>query len=78
MVLTHQAVSAAAICAMVVHLEGDQNLLLNQKWLELMLVGDKIMEVLGRQLKPGVAFFGWKGSIYTATILGDAVEIHDI
>ena len=56
---------------------GDRILVLKQKWLGLVLVGDKTMEVRGKRLKAGVAYVGWKGTIYASATLGDAVEIRD-
>ena len=56
---------------------GDRILVLKQKWLELVLAGDKTMEVRCKRLRAGVAYFGWKGAIYASATLGDAVEIQD-
>ena len=55
--------------------EGDRILLLKQKWMVLVLAGDKTMEIRGQRLKAGAAYFGWKGVIYASATLGDAIEI---
>ena len=54
---------------------GDRILALKQKWLALVLADNKTMEVRGKRLKAGAAYFGWKGKIYASATLGDAVEI---
>ena len=56
---------------------GDRTLVLKQNWLGLVLAGDKTMEVRGKRLRAGAAYFGWKGTIYASATLGDAVEICD-
>ena len=56
---------------------GDRILVLKQNWLALVLAGKKTMEVRGKRLKAGAAYFGWKGTIYASATLGDAVEIRD-
>ena len=57
---------------------GDRILVLKQNWLALVLDGNKIMEVRGKRLKAGAAYFGWKGAIYASATLGDAVDIRDV
>ena len=57
---------------------GDRTLVLKQNWLGLVLAGDKTMEVRGKRLRVGVAYFGWKGTIYASATFGDAVAICDI
>ena len=67
-----------SVIIMVMPRNGDRILVLKQKWLGLVLAGDKTMEVRGKRLRAGVAYFGWKGAIYASATLGDAVEICDI
>ena len=56
---------------------GDRILLLKQHWMALVLDGSKTMEIRGKRLKAGVAYFGRKGTIYACATLGDAIEIRD-
>ena len=57
--------------------DGDRILLIKQKWLALVLAGDKTMEVRGKRLRAGKCFFARKGVIYASAALGDAIEIPD-
>ena len=66
------------VIIMVMPRNGDRIIVLKQKWLELVLAGDKTMEVRCKRLRAGAAYFGWKGTIYASATLGEAVEICDI
>ena len=69
--------SHQSLIIMAVPRNGDRILVLNQKWLGLVLAGHKTMEVRGKRLRAGAAYFGWKGTIYASATLGDAIEICD-
>ena len=58
--------------------DGDRILVVTQHWIALVLDGNKTMEVRGKRLKAGAAYFGWKGAIYATATLGDAVDIRDV
>ena len=72
----HQSLDIAT-CVMAMPHNGDRILVLKQNWLALVLADNKTMEVRGKRLKAGAAYFGWKGKIYASATLGDAVEIRD-
>jgi hypothetical protein len=57
---------------------GDRILVLKQEWLDLILSGDKTLELRCQPLKPGLAFLGHKGVIHGIATLGDAVAIPDL
>ena len=54
---------------------GDRILVLRREWLQMILDGDKTMEVRSMPLKAGVYFLGCNGIIHGSCMLGDAVRI---
>ena len=57
---------------------GDRILVLKRNWLDLVLSGDKTMELRGKRLKSGRCFLGWHGHIYASADLGEATQIHSV
>ena len=57
-----------SVIIMVMPRNGDRILVLKQKWLGLVLAGDKTMEIRGKRLRAGAAYFGWKGAIYASGV----------
>ena len=54
---------------------GDRILILKPHWMQLILRGDKTMEIRNRKLKSGLYFLGSKGKIYAEAELGEAIKI---
>jgi hypothetical protein len=57
--------------------EGDRILVMKQFWLDLILSGEKTMELRSRRLSPGPVWLGSKGVMQGFAILGAAVLIPD-
>ena len=55
---------------------NDRILLLRQPWLELILAGQKTLEIRGRALSPGKYWLGHQKMIHGFVMLGEATRIH--
>ena len=56
---------------------GSRVLVLKKPWLDLMLTGEKTLEVRGRKLKGGVYYLGSRGLIHGRAVFESAFAIND-
>jgi len=57
---------------------GDRILILKEKWLKMILLKKKTLEVRSRPLKSGHWWLGCKGFISGEALIGSAFQIHDM
>ena len=60
---------------MAAPLQGDRILVLRPHWLNLILAGEKTLEIRGRNLASGPYWFGCRGTIYGHCFLGSSIVI---
>ena len=56
---------------------GDRILIVKDIWLQLLLSGEKTLEIRGRAMKPGVYFLGHRGQIHAKIIFDVPFRIED-
>ena len=54
---------------------GDRIVVFKREWLDLILSGEKNMEIRGQRLKAGSYYLGCKGYVYGKAVFGDALLI---
>ena len=54
---------------------GDRILILKERWLDLILSGEKTMEIRSKRLRAGRYYLGYKEKIYGCVSIGVAVPI---
>ena len=59
-------------------MDGDSIMVLQKKWLDLILAGQKVLEIRNSNKTPGVVFLGHRGLIYGVAVLMPAEEIISI
>ena len=55
--------------------KGDKILVMKRYWMDLLLRGDKTLEIRNRRLKPGLYFLGHKGQVYGSVVVGEGFRI---
>ena len=54
---------------------GDRVLVLKREWLDMILIGDKSLEIRGAQLRQGDCWLGCRGVVYGKACIGPALRI---